>query len=43
MATVAGYKQGAHKVRDSQTSLEKYMPDTLAMHASILNRFTTYA
>ncbi|OAA33347.1 hypothetical protein AAL_00812 [Moelleriella libera RCEF 2490] len=42
MATVAGYKQGAHKVRDSQASLEKYVPDTLAMHASILNRFTTW-
>ncbi|KAI8309479.1 hypothetical protein K4K61_001645, partial [Colletotrichum sp. SAR11_59] len=42
MATAAGYKQGAHKVRDSQASLEKYVPNTLAMHANILNRFTTW-
>ncbi|KAF6819896.1 hypothetical protein CPLU01_12908 [Colletotrichum plurivorum] len=40
-AAAGGYRKGAHEVRDRQVNLEKYVRNTTAMHATVLERYAT--
>ncbi|OBR02097.1 hypothetical protein CH63R_14398 [Colletotrichum higginsianum IMI 349063] len=41
-AAARGYEHGAYEERDSQANLEKYVNNTTAMHATVLNRYATW-
>ncbi|KZL81211.1 hypothetical protein CI238_13164 [Colletotrichum incanum] len=41
-AKARGYKRGAHQERDTQTKLERYGPNTVAMHSTVLDRYATW-
>ncbi|KAI3557141.1 hypothetical protein CABS02_02692 [Colletotrichum abscissum] len=41
-AKAKGYKRGAHQERDNQTKLERYGPNTVAMHGTVLDRYVTW-
>ncbi|GKT92451.1 hypothetical protein Ct61P_10301 [Colletotrichum tofieldiae] len=41
-AAAGGYEHGAYEERDSQANLERYVSNTTAMHATVLNRYATW-